>query len=104
MRPIEARHDRRPPPANGGRFPVEVSYALGMLQALRVLAREKLFASFAILTLALGIGAVLSVVDGVLLNPLAYANPGNLHAASIPGKSNASPASAALFCSRRLSI
>ncbi len=56
-----------------------------MRQALRVLAREKAFAAFAILTLALGIGAVtaiFSVVDGVLLKPLAYREPGRLYAAA----------------------
>jgi len=56
-----------------------------MKYALRVLAREKAFASFAILTLALGIGAVttiFSVVDGVLLKPLAYADPSRLYAAA----------------------
>lgn len=56
-----------------------------MKHALRVLAREKAFAAFAILTLALGIGAVttiFSVVDGVLLKPLAYQEPGRLYAAS----------------------
>lgn len=56
-----------------------------MKHALRVLAREKVFAAFAILTLALGIGGVttiFSVVDGVLLTPLAYKEPGLLYAAS----------------------
>lgn len=56
-----------------------------MKYALRVLAREKAFAAFAILTLALGIGGVttiFSVVDGVLLKPLAYKEPGRLYAAS----------------------
>jgi hypothetical protein len=56
-----------------------------MKYALRVLAREKAFACFAILTLALGIGAVttiFSVVHGVLLKPLAYADPGRLYAAA----------------------
>ena len=56
-----------------------------MKYALRVLAREKAFAAFAILTLALGIGGVttiFSVVDGVLLKPLTYKEPGRLYAAS----------------------
>jgi putative ABC transport system permease protein len=56
-----------------------------MKHALRVLAREKAFTAFVILTLALGIGAVttiFSVVDGVLLKPLAYGDPGRLYAAS----------------------
>ena len=42
---------------------------------LRVLARQRMFAAVAILTLAIGIGAttaVFSVVNGVLLRPLAY--------------------------------
>src|SRR5262245_54277981 len=56
-----------------------------MKHALRVLSREKPFTFFAILILALGIGAVttiFSVVDGVLLEPLAYADPGRLYAAA----------------------
>jgi predicted permease len=56
-----------------------------MRHALRVLLREKTFAAFAILTLALGIGAVttiFSVVDGVLLKPLTYKEPGRLFAAA----------------------
>ncbi len=56
-----------------------------MKYALRALGREKAFAAFAILTLALGIGGVttiFSVVDGVLLQPLAYNEPGRLYAVS----------------------
>src|SRR5262245_13329390 len=56
-----------------------------MRHALRVVAREKAFAAFTILTLALGIGAVtaiFSIVDSVLLKPLAYREPGRLYAAS----------------------
>jgi predicted permease len=56
-----------------------------MRQALRVFSREKTFAAFAILTLALGIGAVttiFSVVEGVLLNPIAYKEPERLFAAA----------------------
>jgi predicted permease len=56
-----------------------------MKHALRTLAREKAFAAFAILTLALGIGGVttiFSVVDGALLKPLAYREPGRLYAAT----------------------
>jgi len=56
-----------------------------MKYALRVLAREKAFAAFAILTLAAGIGgvtAIFSIVDGALLKPLAYRDPGRLYAAS----------------------
>jgi predicted permease len=56
-----------------------------MKYALRALAREKAFATFAILTFALGIGAVtaiFSIVDTVLLKPLTYRDPGDLYAAS----------------------
>jgi hypothetical protein len=56
-----------------------------MKYAIRVLGREKAFAAFAVLTLALGIGAVtaiFSIVDSVLLKPLAYKDPGRLYAAS----------------------
>ena len=56
-----------------------------MRYALRTLAREKAFTAVAVLTLGLGIGGVttiFSVVDGAILTPLAYKEPGRLFAAS----------------------
>jgi predicted permease len=48
---------------------------------LRVLNRQRMFAAVAVMTLAIGIGAttaVFSVVNGVLLRPLAYPEPDRL--------------------------
>jgi predicted permease len=83
-----------------------VSERLGHLRgdvrfALRTLAKNPAFATVAILTLALGIGAnsaIFSVVNGVLLKPLAFPNPEQLirvwqvqtsNGASTPGLASA---------------
>jgi predicted permease len=54
--------------------------------ALRTLRRRPLFAAVAILTISLGIGttaAIYAVVDGVLLSPLPYRDPGGLVTVSV---------------------
>ncbi len=65
--------------------------------ALRTLRRNRLFATFAIVTLGLGIGAntaIFSVIDGVLLKPLPYASGDRLvvlnHSTRLANRQNAS--------------
>src|SRR5215471_16069826 len=56
-----------------------------LVYAVRMLSRSPAFATIAVLTLALGIGAttvLFSVVNGVLLNPLAYPRSEELMAVS----------------------
>ena len=59
--------------------------ARDLVYAVRMLLRSPAFAAITVLTLALGIGAntvLFSVVNGVLLNPLAYPRSGELMAIS----------------------
>jgi predicted permease len=87
----EARYAARRALGNGTRVKEEVREMWGWTRwdilvqdvryALRVLRKSPGFAATAILTLALGIGAstaVFTVVDSVVLKPLAYRNSGEL--------------------------
>lgn len=57
------------------------SFAFDLYDALRGLRRDRIFAALVVVTLALTIGAttaVFSIVNGVLLRPLAYDDPERL--------------------------
>ncbi|HSG47597.1 MAG TPA: ABC transporter permease, partial [Longimicrobiales bacterium] len=71
-----------PDPHRGGRGTAVVESTLRDIRfGLRALWKRPLFTSVTVLTLGLGIGcatSVFSVVDGVLLRPLPYADPASL--------------------------
>src|SRR4051812_49426218 len=71
---------------------------------VRTLIRNRVFTAFAVLTLGLGIGAntaIFSVIDGVLLKPLPYANGDRLllirQSAPLAGRANANVAIKELY-------
>jgi predicted permease len=78
---LAERFGRVPAPPAPGRQIMILRLAFDLRTALRQLARQPAFAAIVIGTLALGIGAntaVFSVVDGVLVKPLPYRDPGQL--------------------------
>jgi predicted permease len=77
------RQARTPPPVTPGAATGHVFSDLGqdLRYAVRVFSKQRAFAGTAVLTLALGIGAttaIFSVVYGVLLKPLPFADPEGL--------------------------
>ena len=77
-------------------FPWLEDFAIDVRHALRAFRRTPVFAAIAIVTLALGIGAntaILSIVNGVLLRPLAYPRPEQLMHLTTTGERPGFPAS-----------
>ena len=63
--------------------------------SIRILLKHKGFAGAAILAFALGIGAntaIFSVINSVLLQPLAYKDPGKLVVSQLNGSTTTAPA------------
>lgn len=77
----ESRRLRRSDRARRSRRATFEAFAQDLVLALRSLRRDRGLSALVVLTLALGIGfatALFSVVDGVLLRPLPYADPQGL--------------------------
>jgi predicted permease len=73
--PLYQRLSWRPPPASGSGNGEMMNLATDLRHAARKLSRSRVFTFISVLTLALAIGAntaIFSVVNSVVLNPLAY--------------------------------
>jgi len=77
-------------------IPRTLSVVAGDLRvAARALRKTPVFTIIAVITLALGVGAttaILTVIDGVLLRPLVYADAGNLVTIMHDGSNPVAPA------------
>jgi predicted permease len=78
---LAERWSQRPFPSTKGRHMMLSHLAVDLRAALRLMRRQPGFTLVVVLTLAIGIGAntaVFSLIDGMLLRPLPYRDPGQL--------------------------